>query len=92
MQRVGDGSPENAEGLTVERVQSTGGHVYRNFTGQKQILVKNELQFLIGLTASLDHAGTCVQLQTAAGLQVQFGFYSTAATLDLGNFFICQRS
>ena len=68
MERVGDGSPENAEGLRMQGVQSTGGHVYRHLTGKEQILVENELQLLICLIAPLDQAGACMELQTATGL------------------------
>ena len=92
MQSIGNGSPENAESLGVQCVQSTGGHIYRNFTGHKQILIENELQLRIGLLATLDHTGTCVELKPTAGLQVQLGLHSAAATLDLGNFFVSQRS
>ena len=68
MKCIGDGSPENAEGLGVECVECTGGHVYRYFAGHKQILIENELQLLICLIATFDQAGTCVELQPAAGL------------------------
>ena len=92
MQSIGDGPPENAEGLGMQCVQSTGGHIDRHFTGQEQVLVKNELQLLVSLVATLDHAGTGVELESATGLQVQLCLHSAAATLDLGNFFVCQRS
>ena len=92
MQSIGDGPPENAEGLRMQCIQSAGGHVDRHFTGQEQILVKNELQLLVSLISTFDHAGTCVKLQPATGLQVQLCLHSAAATLDLGNFFVSQRS
>ena len=90
MEGIRDGSPEDAEGLTVQGVQGTCGHVYRNLTRHKQILVEDELQLLIGLIATLDQTGTCMELQTAAGLQSQLCFYSAATALCLGNIGIRQ--
>ena len=92
MKCIGDGSPENAEGLRMQCIQSTGGHVNRYLAGQEQILIENKLQLLILLAAPFDHAGTCVDFDPAAGLQIQLGFYGAAATLDLGDLLVRQRS
>ena len=92
MKSVCDGSPENAESLRVEGIQCTGGHINRHLAGHKQILVENELQFRIGLIAALDHTRTGVKLQPTTGFQGKFGLYSAAATLNLGDFFVGQRS
>ena len=92
MQSIGNGPSENAEGLRMQGIQCTGGHVDGNFAGKEQILIKDEFQLLISLIASLDHTGAGVELEPTAGFQVQFGFHRAAATLDFGDFFISQRS
>ena len=92
MQSIGDGTSENTVGLRVKGTQSTGGHVYWYFTGQKQVLVENEFQLLIRLATTLDHTGAGVKLQPAAGLQIQFRLHGAAPTLRLGNFLVRQRS
>ena len=76
----------------MQRIQSAGGHIHRHLTGQEQILIEDELQLLVLLTASLDHAGTCMNLDPAAGLQVQLSLHGAAATLNLGDFLVSQRS
>ena len=92
MQRVGNGIPENAVCLTVKCLQGAGTHVDRYFSGHKQILVKDKLDFLILLISALDKTGAGMKLQTAAATDSQLSIDAAPGRTGFVDFFISQRA
>jgi len=71
MESIGNGTPENGEGLAVESLQSAGRMVYRDLSWHKQIHIKDKLWFRIGLPVALYQTGTGVNLDPAAAFKVE---------------------
>ena len=63
---VGNGTAEKGKCLGVQCLQGTGGEIHGQLTGHVQILIKNKVYFLVGLSVLFDQAGTGMDLDPAS--------------------------
>ena len=92
VQYICDGTAEDRIGLAVQCLQSARRIVDRDFSGHKQILVKNEFDFLILLLGALDHAGPGMDLHPASATDSQFRVNTAAAGILFRNILLRQRT
>jgi hypothetical protein len=80
VQCVGDGATEDGVGLVVKGLQGTGHQIDGHLAGHVQILVENELHFLVFLSISLHKAGTGMDAHTAAATDGKLGIHRVAGS------------
>ena len=71
MESIGNGTAEDAIGLTVQGLQGTGTHIHRYISCHEQILIEDKFDLLVGLVIAFDQTGAGVELQAAAASDIQ---------------------